>query len=602
MKVTIFIICVASLLLAGAASAVTCSPAVSLQTTPGNVPASQVIICSNSLNSSVSSIYQSGNFYSISPNPIVINGSSTSAAQLSFNSNLLTGYNEGAIFFADSFIFPVVVNVSQPVQSGCNLNPSLIAYTQAIQQGTQVPLPKITFSPTNCPTTLTLSSSNVYIQGGTLTSSGQKPVSITSIVNDGVNLAIDTAGLNTQQTYSSTLNINAFSKSFQIPFVITVTAGATPYSNFSIGNLPLCSLTNTVLNLNSTYNMVCTNIQPDVTIAPDADYEYIQGVGLDTSSNQFIWYFQPIKYGNTIIKAKFSYRNVPVGQPYKQEVKISSSGAVSPGTNLALLFTPSLTAAKPNQEVLIQVIDNKSASLISSPELYINANQLAYSNGVFRYNFSSFMDYSVRARAGGYDDLVSTVRLQNLPLFINIKPETGDASTNFGVDTSAGNASLFLDDTKITNPYNGTLTTGNHTFRAIKEGYFDAFLNISIEPSLSAQETNPIKKGTEAYITISKNISWTLYYQKSADSLKETIGSGVGNSVKFTPDKSGTYTLYTQDGKFINSWTLSGWNGKILSISWYWYALLLFAVGLFIYIRNHNSSSQGLAYAPTINT
>jgi len=92
-------------------------------------------------------------------------------------------------------------------------------------------LPKITFNPQNCNGQLSLSTSSVSIQGGILTTEGQKPVSIASIQTDGVNLNLNTAGLNSQ-TYSSYLNIIAFGKQFQIPFIITVTTGTNPNTNF----------------------------------------------------------------------------------------------------------------------------------------------------------------------------------------------------------------------------------------------------------------------------------------------------------------------------------------------------------------------------------
>jgi hypothetical protein len=121
--------------------------------------------------------------------------------------------------------------------------------------------------------------------------------------------------------------------------------------------------------------------------------------------------------------------------------------------------------------------------------------QLVYTNGVFKYNFSAFVDYSLRARAPGYEDLVYVAKLSNLPMDINITPSSGDASTLFHISTSAENATLYLDDGAIANPFNGNLPEGNHTLRAIKEGYFDGVLTLIIGKSLSATESAPLKKG-----------------------------------------------------------------------------------------------------------
>ena len=268
------------------------------------------------------------------------------------------GNYKSFLVFTDGTIININYNVSAKPAPQCQINPSLVSYYQSVQQGTTLNLPKIIFSPTNCDGSLSLSASTVTMQGGIVTTSGQRPVYIGSIESNGINLVVDTNGLATQQTYTSTLTIQSFGKTFTIPFNIVVTAGVTPATNFSINNLPQCSLTNNILNLNSTYRLICNNMQPDITVQPSIDNLYLIGVGLESSVSTYTWSFQPIKFGNTRITANFFYRNAPVGQPFTQDVNIQSTGYVVPGTSLKVSYFPLLSQARENERVTIQLVDN----------------------------------------------------------------------------------------------------------------------------------------------------------------------------------------------------------------------------------------------------
>lgn len=565
----------------------------------GDAVNSASITCTETENIT-SSVTTLGNHFSTTPSiPFSINPGQQ-LITINFNSNTDGGYYEEALVLGSSKIIPIKMNVTQTQtqSNSCQINPSLISYSQTIQQGTQVPIPKITFDPINCNGPLILTASSVSIQGGIITTSGQKPLSISSVQQDGINLNIDTTGLTTQQTYFSTLNINAFSKQFQIPFTITVTAGTTPIVNFSTTSLPTCSVTGSNLALNTTYSLVCTGIQPDIKIVPRVDNDFIYGVGLDTSANQYSWNFKPKKFGNTIIQAEFYYRDAPVGDIFKQEVKITSSGSSIEGTDLALLFTPSLDIAKEGDSVIVQIIDNKTNNLVATPQLYLNAAPQSINGSIFNLRLFSNIDYQIRAVSPGYNDLVSTVKLLTQPMNINITPSTGDSQTTFKI-IAVDNASLFIDGLKVDNPYNGLLAEGNRNIRAIKQGYNDANLNFTVDKALTLIPLSEFKSGTNQVFTLSKNSSWSVNYQKDLTSEETTIKSGTSDSVEFTPEDKGIYKVLSGD-KVIGTYEIKGWDGKFLGLGWFWYAGVIIVIVVLISLKSTSPAEHGVnLWSPT---
>jgi hypothetical protein len=579
------------------ATAISCNKNISNSWIQGQAPPTEQISCLSQSNQT-NQVFYSGSHFSVIPNSILPN--QTTNLQVIYNDGISSGNYTGWIFFSDGTSVSMSYNITPTQQqTGCQINPSLVSYTQSIQQGTQIPLPKITFSPISCNGELILTPSSVSVQGGIITPVGQKPVFISSVVSDGIFLNIDTTGLNTQ-TYTSYLNINAFQKTFQIPFTIIVTSGTSPNSNFSIDNLPKCSLTSTVLNLNGTYSLVCTSILPDITIFPESDNEYIIGKNVETTSNQYSWIFSAKKYGNTIIKAKFFFRNAPVGDEFKQEVKISSSGLAIPGTNLRIAFTPSFEQIMPKKNVILQIVDNKTGSLVNNPEIYIDAVQLISIGYSFNYSFDLGRNYSIRARSPGYEDLVDIISVTAKELNFSISPESGDSSTVFSV-SELNNATLYLDGTEIQNPYSNVLTAGNHTIKAKKDGYIEKEINLLVEESLTFSNAGTFEKGVRQTLTLNKNVSWEVVRQETPDGEKINIVSGTGSIVDFNPDKAGIYTIQYGD-KSVLIGEIKSWNGKIFKIHWIWWTIGIILVIIFIiYIRKRRATTGDLAFSGNVN-
>jgi len=115
---------------------------------------SETLTCTNQINSSVIVSSMGGNF-NLNPSlPFILGNLSQQVFTINFNSNATPGSSVGIISFSDgsnNIILNMTIN--QPTiipQTGCQLNPSLVSYTQSIQVGTSLPIPKITFSPINC--------------------------------------------------------------------------------------------------------------------------------------------------------------------------------------------------------------------------------------------------------------------------------------------------------------------------------------------------------------------------------------------------------------------------------------------------------------------
>lgn len=564
-------------------------------------------ICQNIGNDSVTSTISSpSSFFTLEDHPFTLDsGEAKGSLRINFNTNTPVGNYTGHVTLGEVTI-PISLNVTpipQPT-TGCQLNPSIIAYTQTVQQGTNFELPKITFNPTNCIGDLSITSS--YVSGGITTTQGQKPTYIKSASSTDVLLGVNTEGLSSL-TYTSKLTVVAFGKTFPDVSTITiiVTGGTNPQGTFSANNMPVCSLSSNTFNINSSYNLVCTNLIPDVTIEPIVDSDYIKGLSLDTSQTQFVWSFSPKKFGNTKIKAQFKYLGVPVGEVFEQEIKIQSSSGAVPGTELYIEFTPAQDKIKNNEEVILQVLDNKSRSLVENPELYINSLLVENKTGKsFRYKFETGKNYNIRAVVPGYSDLAFTFTPTEKPIAITISPDKGNARTMFNISTDV-NATIYIDGVLQNTFYYGTLTGSEHNITAYKEGYTDTNRILKVDPVTEFFTTGEFKKGVLQSIGLSKNATWTVYYQKNSASSKEIYNSltGTGSKIEFEPSKSGIYTVETDDGSvFTREIAGTNWNAKWWFMAWYWWIIIVaLVIGIFVMRSNGHPDNVDVGFRGNVN-
>lgn len=564
MKKIIFTLIFGIFLISFISAAVTCSTNnIEKVINEGEIPgSSDSFSCTNNGNSSVT-VYKSGSFFSVSETtPFIIGqGSTRGSLSINFNEDSVGNYN-GMIYFSDGsepININLQINEQEEEEDECKLNPTLTYFQQTYQQGVTADLPKITFNPKNCDGTFSIDSA--YISGGITTSEGQKPIFIKSSSSSEIVLGVNTVGLSSAP-YQSTLTISAFGHTFtDISTInIIVTGGTNPSGDFNPNNLPTCSLTSNILNLNGTYSLVCTGITPGVSIHPKIDSDFIKGLGPgdDMTSTNFVWEFTPIKLGNTNITAEFKYLDLPVGSPFSQETKIQSSSGQTPGTNLMLLFSKEISELLPGEEVIIQLADNKSNSLVESPEIYINSVKLSplnISDKSFPYSFELGKNYEIRGKSVGYNDLLKVVNLTSQEIQITITPEKEEykVGDTINITTNVDNSTLLLDNTIIESPYTIT-SSGVHTIEAKKQDYISSSLNITVKSLVSCQtgcdSFNDAKKGKEVLLDLTEDVVWAVEFEKAYKQdgnvyyeASVNVINGTGKRINFNVEDYGRYVI-----------------------------------------------------------
>lgn len=482
------------------------------------------------------------------------------------------------------FTIQQISQTNNPSPSSCQLNSNILQYNQIFQQGAQL-TERVNFIPQNCPQNVL---ANAVITGGIVVNQGttsiRKPVRISSIEQNAVNLIIDTEGLNSQ-TYQSQLVVN----DFILPISITVTGGTSTSTNFNVNNLPSCSLSNNALNVNSSYSLICSNLIPDVTIIPRIDNNYIIGTNVVATANQFSWQFTPKRFGNTFINADFYYLGVPVGEPFRQEVTIQAGNNVAPGTELELLFSPSLESLRNKESVIIQLIDNKSKSLVESPLIYIDGTPLTNQSGKSFFSaFEVLKNYTIRATAPGYNDLVVNIKLSEKKIQITITPLTGDTKTIFNISTDS-NATIYINGESKGDIYSGSLQVGENIIEAFKDGFQDSKINISIEESLIATLTTEFKKGRKQVLTLNEDANWEVQQSNNEGEII-TLVSGTGTIIEFEPKDYGAYSLISSN-ETIWSYNLQKEGLKINNI-WGWAIAVILVIGLLFYFRRNGKNKE----------
>lgn len=575
----------------------------------GAIPTVPIVIATNCHNQDNNSVIGNplGSFFNLLDgdsisNQIVLGPNSTRGGIRILLANNLSATNyAGFISFNDGSFINILVSINpsqQPNPSDCNINPSLISYTQTVQQGTEFELPKITFNPTNCQGPLAIGSP--FISGGITTPEGQKPVYIKSAGPTEILLGVNTKGLSSL-TYNSKLTLTSFGKTFQDILLVSiiVTGGTNPQGQFNSDNLPTCSISSSILNLNSTYSLICTNLIPDLKIIPIIDPEYIRGTDTMLSSNQFIWDFTPKKYGNTFIMVEFRYLDSPVGDLFKQEVKISPQGSIVPGTDLYLDFIPRLNQLKIGEETIIQILDNKSRSLVDRSELYIDSIFFENVTGKsFKYKFLPNKNYTLRAISPGYNDLIQIISLKPIipPLFIT--PSFGDTNTIFVINSSVEGISLFINSINVPFPYIGNLREGVNNIVGLKEDFEKVEINITIIRGVEISTSGEFKRGVHQTIYLGKIVNWTIFYGEESTSINSLEIKGYSDKIEFDPNKDGFYKLEA-DGQ-IRIFESKELRGMWFGYKWYWYVVaLVIIVLLFVYIRS--KSDQGYSTGPSLS-
>jgi len=566
---------------------------------------SQTIRCSNSNNSTL--VFVSSNLNILAISPSYISPSDNPFINIVVLPGTSVGNYNGQISFSDnSPTIPINVSITSTETqnpTGCDLEifPTTLQNVK-IQQG-ETKTRTIMLTVPQC------FSSSVSINGVIL-STDEKPITLGELSlgtlqpGNSINIpiVIDATGVTTGQ-YSDTLSFSLYNSSGMkiiVPSVsvsVMVTSGITPLNNFSLSQLPSCSLSAVQMSLNSTYKMTCTNTNPNIAIFPIIDSTIINGVSVTPSSNQYIYEFKPIQIGTTTVGAKFIYQNGEIGSGFQQEVRITYSGGdVLPGTQLKFEFNPILSLASDGQDIVVHAVDSKTNSYVDNAQIYLDGVLI---NGTIKLTTNK--NYTLRAHVtSGYVDYNETISINPKYITITLNPASGIVENKaLTITTLPENCSLFLDGTKISNTIFPSM--GNHTIEAIKEGYVNTQLNFFADQSVNLISFANLTKGSEAVFILNKdNLAWQVVYLKNFSASPETITAGTGKTISFTPTKKGIYRILVDGEQKWQGELTGGWDGKIFGFAWYYLviAIVVIVIVIFIILKFKGGSSRGYSYLP----
>jgi len=399
-------------------------------------------------------------------------------------------------------------------------------------------------------------------------------------------------------TYTTKLSIFATDSDglIQLPDIsltLQVTSGVSPVDDTTFSSRPSCALSALSQNLNSTYTFTCSGVVNNLDVNPQYN-PFFEGTSVDKSANIYTYTFKPVQFGVTEFLATFSFQGSPIFAPFRQEVRVSASSGQVGGTTLDFLFTPSLSTARPQETVAIQLVDNKTNSLVNNPTIEIDAIPITNRSGnTFFFSFESDKNYTIRGYTAGYSDILKTISLEENQINIMITPEEGNSITQFKITTDI-NATIYINGDKKGEVYEGTLNAGENIIEAFKAGFTDTSLNFSVESAVIFSTSGEFKKGVSQTVTMNKNATWKLSYQDGVDSPIEELDSGVGTTITFEPTKTGTYIIEAQGSK--KTFVLEGfdWNAEWWFMAWYWWIGGVAVLISIFYFRGGSTTTKGV--------
>lgn len=602
-------------------SLVTCNPNyISTTYNEGENP-TRTIQCTNDANYSVG-ISKIGSF-SIDTN-IIGQSPSTKTILITFDS-VTSG--SGTINFNDSSTpIPIIYNVNPPQPT------SLISFPTSkiinVQQGSSYQKKITLIMPSSYPNPINIQSIE-FSEYNEIISFGDLE---TGVINPGdtkdIPLIINSidAQVGEYPTISVLVRFDDDGEIVTLSSALTiiVTANLNPTTNITFSTKPSCSLSASVMYINDTYSFTCSNVQKNLEVSPVYN-SYFEGLTAQLSGSIYTYEFKPLKYGNTNFVSTFRYLGAPLFSPFEQEVKIQSSGSGVPGTDLKFKFTPELDNLLSEEECLIQLIDNKTGSLVNSPEIYINAIKLGNLNSSensFPFKFKSGTNYEIRGKAEGYNDLVQTINISETQIELSITPSKTQYSIGDKVNiTSNVNETIFLLDNEVINGENYEFEkAGNLLLEGKKEGCYTSNKSLDVLSSVSYLAMSPTfdkwKVGKDVVIELDEITNWKVEFYKEIEDIEgnldysdkpQIIEEDKGDRVEFSIDERGIYEVKSGN-KLIVSKTIEkrDWFGYIKFWEYGWVGWIIFLViflggGWFLLPNNKKSNSGELNLTRTIS-
>jgi len=601
----IFIIVYLSVLLVSAT--IQCTPS-SITTSYNEGDSKQVSTqCTN--NGNATTIFITGETGIISTTETNFNaGTKTINVDLSSNAN--SGLYLGSLSFGTGYSVPIAFNVIKT-----NIAPtSLISFPTSkritVPQGEEYNRKVTMIMPSNYPNPINIQSIE-FSEENNIISFGDVE---TGILNPGevkdipIKINAKEAQVGEYPTISVQIRLddNGEVVTLSSALHITVTANLNPSTNVTFSSKPSCSISASTMNINMSYSFTCSNVQKNLEVSPVFN-EYFEGQNVQLNGDIYIYEFTPIKYGNTQFISTFTYLGAPLFSPFKQDIKIASSGSTIPGTELEIKFTPTKEKILSNEEVILQLIDNKSGNLVNSPSIYINAIKLESLNNSeksFPYKFDLGTNYEIRGEAEGYDNLIKVINITSKTLEFTITPNkefyvTGDL---VNISSNVNETSFLINNEVIENPESYIFSdVGNFTIKSINEDYISSEKNITVESAVFFDDCNydydKWKKGKKINCDLSENSTWSVFIGG------ELIESGDGDKIDFKISdygyleiRSGSYVIYgatiEKSSSWYNPFSWDFW-GKI---KWYWWIVGVLAIGGVWYYLDKKSDGDGTSF------
>lgn len=572
-------------------------------------PASKLIHCTNTLNSSVT-LTKSGNYFNIDSSSL--NPNQGKDFLITFDTSAPENLYTGQITFSDSSnIINLFFNIKaiQTVQtSSCIIDIFPTSFSNIkIQQGDNK-VRNIQISIPEC------MKNSVNIRGANL-QTDEKPITLGELslgtIQPGksiiIPIVLDASSVSTGQ-YSDTLQLLIYDSNgtrINVPNVninVMVTSGISPISNFSFSQLPSCTLDSISLNLNGTYKLTCSINNPNFLIKPDFDKTFIKGNSVNSNSNQYIYEFNPIKVGKTTFCAEFLYQQSVIGLPFCQEIKINpTSASGSANTNLDLEFFQNSIKKDKNSlglgKTRFLVVDSTSRNIITSYEIYLNGEKYNSSEIDLEYNKL----YDLRVSSDAYNTLVTNLSANIVQIVFSLIPEktlykVGEPIT---FNSSIENVTYLVDNVKVSNPFYPN-SASSHTITAVKEGYISSNKTIDVEAITSINTCEPSqinwKKGSNVVCSLSKVSNWSVSLNSNT---RKVLATGNSNELSFKIEDYGNIEIKSNDDLILSTEIKNKGFFELIKEHWIISSIIVLVILFFIiiYLKSKNPSNVTPSYS-----
>jgi len=487
--------------------------------------------------------------------------------------------------YIDNKDIPITLTVSAPQQTGtCKIYTLPIPLSKTIEKDTTATQSIDVYVSKYCDSTLTIATNQPQMLkpikfdsvSGLVEPSGKFTITVNYDSRD-----VQT-GTYTDNIVISGVDENEDQYSLTIPLSLTVTQSITPLNNGTFF-LPSCSINSNEFSLNSSYKLICNSLDPNIQIQPDIDTSFLIGIPpyVEQTSSSYTYSFKPIKMGTTTFKAKFLYKNAPVGSSFLKEIFIGQGNVILSGNLLSARFYPELFESV-SGIVTVRIIDNSTGMVYDDSQIYLDG--ILISNNIL--NLVQNKKYELRAIHSGYAPLIQTISIEPKAINFTLK-NTYVTGETLDFQTTPPNSTIFLDDEVITLPYKFD-ASGNFIVTATSLGYTSTSKNITVLKSaipIDFTLADDAKIGRQIYIVTDRNDSIL-----SVSFNGEIINSTKGQRISILPKKAGSYVFYS-DSMFLKQYDISA--KRFYATWWFWaiFVLVVLTVAVFL-IRKYNMSSS----------